>query len=176
MSRLRIYAEADAATPLLDTEEPDEIAEALAPIGVGFERWPTRDVADPSTILDVYAPEIARLKGRGGFQSVDTVSLTPDHPDRAALRQKFLSEHTHAEAEVRFFIDGAALFTLHAGDRVFAMLCTKGDLLAVPAGMPHWFDMGAEPRFTAIRLFINPDGWVASFTGDAIADRFPRHA
>jgi 1,2-dihydroxy-3-keto-5-methylthiopentene dioxygenase len=26
-----------------------------------------------------------------------------------------------------------------------------------------------------LRLFENPDGWVARFTGDAIADRFPRH-
>jgi 1,2-dihydroxy-3-keto-5-methylthiopentene dioxygenase len=56
------------------------------------------------------------------------------------------------------------------------MLCTTGDLISVPAGMKHWFDMGAAPRFTAIRLFVNPDGWVARFTGDVIADRFPRHA
>jgi 1,2-dihydroxy-3-keto-5-methylthiopentene dioxygenase len=35
--------------------------------------------------------------------------------------------------------------------------------------------MGAAPRFTVIRLFVNPDGWVASFTGDPIAARFPRH-
>jgi 1,2-dihydroxy-3-keto-5-methylthiopentene dioxygenase len=40
--------------------------------------------------------------------------------------------------------------------------------------MRHWFDMGAAPRFTAIRLFLNPDGWIAQFTGSDIADRFPR--
>lgn len=34
--------------------------------------------------------------------------------------------------------------------------------------------MGAAPRFTAIRLFVNPDGWVAAFTGSDIAERFPR--
>lgn len=32
--------------------------------------------------------------------------------------------------------------------------------------------MGSEPHFTAIRLFDNPDGWVAHFTGDAIADAY----
>jgi len=79
------------------------------------------------------------------------------------------------EDEVRFFVDGEGLFTLHEEGRVFNMLCTKGDLIAVPAGMRHWFDMGPTPRFTAIRLFIEPEGWVAHFTGDDIADRFPRH-
>ena len=50
-----------------------------------------------------------------------------------------------------------------------------GDLVRVPAGMPHWFDMGPRPRFTAIRLFTNPEGWVAHYTGSDIARRFPRH-
>jgi len=44
----------------------------------------------------------------------------------------------------------------------------------VPAGTPHWFDMGPEPHFTAIRLFNNPEGWIANFTGDDIADKYPR--
>jgi 1,2-dihydroxy-3-keto-5-methylthiopentene dioxygenase len=34
--------------------------------------------------------------------------------------------------------------------------------------------MGPDPSFTAIRLFNNPEGWVANFTGDAIAANFPR--
>jgi 1,2-dihydroxy-3-keto-5-methylthiopentene dioxygenase len=34
--------------------------------------------------------------------------------------------------------------------------------------------MSEEPHFVAIRLFTNPAGWVAEFTGDEIAARFPR--
>ena len=34
--------------------------------------------------------------------------------------------------------------------------------------------MGEEPHFVAIRLFNNPEGWVAQFTGDDIARRFPQ--
>lgn len=175
MSHLQVFDESDGATPLLDTSDEATIAAELATIGVRFERWPTRPLDDPAAILEVYAPEIEMLKAEAGYQSVDVVALAPDHPDRAALRGKFLSEHTHGEDEVRFFVDGEGLFTLHEGGRVFNMLCTTGDLISVPAGMKHWFDMGAAPRFTAIRLFVNPDGWVARFTGDAIADRFPRH-
>lgn len=175
MSHLQIFDEQDGTTALLDTSDGETIAAELATIGVRFERWPTRPLADAAAILEVYAPEIERLKAEAGYQSVDVIALAPDHPDRAALRGKFLSEHTHGEDEVRFFVDGEGMFTLHEAGRVFNMLCTKGDLISVPAGMKHWFDMGPAPRFTAIRLFVNPDGWVARFTGDAIADRFPRH-
>ena len=173
MSRLQIFDEADPAALLLDSEDGAEIAAALAGIGVRFERWDTRDVA--GDILEAYAPEIARLKAEGGYLSVDTIAMTADHPERGTLRRKFLSEHTHGEDEVRFFVEGEGLFTLHEQGRVFNMLCIRGDLISVPAGMKHWFDMGPAPRFTAIRLFRNPDGWVARFTGDDIAARFPRH-
>ncbi|MBX9814797.1 MAG: cupin [Proteobacteria bacterium SG_bin5] len=175
MSRLRVYAEDAPEAVLLDTEEGAVIAEALDRIGVRFERWPLRDLAEGEDPLVAYAPEIERLKTEGGYLSVDTVAMRPDHPARAELRTKFLDEHTHGEDEVRFFVEGEGLFTLHAEGRVHAMLCTAGDLIAVPAGMKHWFDMGPAPRFTAIRLFLNPDGWIARFTGDAIASRFPRH-
>ena len=175
MSKLEIFDETDGATALVSTTDGDAIAAELAAVGVRFERWPTRDIPDREAILAAYAPEIERLKAEGGYQSVDVISLAPDHPDRQMLRSKFLSEHTHGEDEVRFFVEGQGLFTLHVGTRVFNILCARGDLISVPAGTPHWFDMGPHPHFTAIRLFLNPDGWIATFTGNAIADRFPRH-
>ena len=96
------------------------------------------------------------------------------HPDRQALRQKFLAEHTHSEDEVRFFVEGRGLFCLHLGEEVLQVLCEAGDWIAVPAGTRHWFDMGPEPHFCALRFFDNPAGWVAEFTGDQIADHYPR--
>jgi 1,2-dihydroxy-3-keto-5-methylthiopentene dioxygenase len=176
VSKLEIFAEDGAK--LSETTDGAEIATALAEIGVTFERWPTRGLsadADSDAILAAYAPEIERLTAKGGYRSIDAVSVVPDHPDRAAMRTKFLCEHTHAEDEVRFFVRGEGLFTLHAADRVWNVLCCEGDLMSVPAGMTHWFDMGAAPNFTAIRMFVNPDGWVAAFTGSDIAERFPRY-
>ncbi len=175
MSRLQIFDEADEATALIDTQDADVIARELGTIGVRFERWPTRAVASTDDVLAAYAPEIDALTAEGGYQSIDVMAVSPDHPDRATIRTKFLSEHTHAEDEIRFFVEGEGLFTLHEQGRVFNMLCTKGDLISVPAGMRHWFDMGERPHFTVIRLFLNPDGWIAKFTGDDIAARFPRH-
>jgi len=179
MTRLQVFRDGETPELLLDSEDAAVITARLAEAGVAFERWATRDLAadaDEAAILVAYAPEIDRLKARGGYRSVDAMRVVPDHPDRAMLRGKFLSEHTHAEDEVRFFVDGEGLFTLHIGDKVYNILCTKGDLIAVPAATRHWFDMGPAPHFTVLRLFVNPDGWVAAFTGDAIADRYPRHA
>lgn len=124
-------------------------------------------------MLAAYRPEIDRLVAERGYRSVDVVSLDPAHPEREALRRKFLAEHTHADDEVRFFVAGSGLFTLHAAGRVYAVLCEQDDLISVPAGLPHWFDMGSAPAFTCIRLFNDPAGWVARFTGDEIATRFP---
>jgi len=50
-----------------------------------------------------------------------------------------------------------------------------GDLTSVPDATPHWFDMGPEPDFTAIRFFTEADGWIGHFTGSDIAQRFPRY-
>ncbi len=177
MTHLRIFDEAGGA-PELDSRDPAAIAAALAALGVRFEQWPSRPIpadADQDAVLSAFAPEVKRLKGEQGYRAVDVIRMAHDHPEKAALRAKFLSEHRHSEDEVRFFVEGEGLFTLRAGDKVYAVLCEQGDLISVPAGTRHWFDMGPNPRFTAIRLFTNPDGWVANFTGDAIADRFPRH-
>jgi 1,2-dihydroxy-3-keto-5-methylthiopentene dioxygenase len=89
------------------------------------------------------------------------------------LRAKFLAEHSHKDDEVRYFVEGSGAFYLRAKDSVYQAICIKGDLLFVPALARHWFDMGANPEFTAIRWFNNPEGWVGDFTGDPIAERFP---
>ncbi len=154
------------------------IARQLAQRGVVLQRWPARaalaEGADQAEILAAYAPEIARVQESGGYATVDAIRMTPDHPERQALRQKFLAEHTHSEDEVRFFVEGCGLFCLHLGDEVLQVLCERNDWLAVPAGTRHWFDMGPEPRFCALRFFNDPAGWVADFTGDPIAERYPR--
>ncbi|MCB1925897.1 MAG: acireductone dioxygenase [Gammaproteobacteria bacterium] len=153
------------------------IAAALGELGVEFERWdanqPLADDADQATVLAAYKDDVEQLNARYGFQSVDVVALGPDHPQKTEMRQKFLAEHTHADFEVRFFVDGSGLFYLHVDDKVYMVLCEKGDLISVPANTTHWFDMGAHPHFKCIRFFTTPDGWVGNFTGSDIATRFP---
>jgi 1,2-dihydroxy-3-keto-5-methylthiopentene dioxygenase len=179
MTMLTIYAGDAPHAVRSRTDDADAIAALLAPIGIGFERWqaPVRlaEDADDAAVVAAYRGDIDRLMAEHGYRSCDVIRLRPDHPDRAALRAKFLAEHVHADDEVRFFVEGSGIFYIHAADAIHALLCTRGDLIAVPKGTRHWFDMGPAPRFTAIRLFADPDGWIASFTGDPIADAIPRY-
>ena len=178
MSRLRIFNAEQPQNPSSVHEDHTGIARELAKVGVRFEQWeasqPVVPGASQEQVIAAYRHDIDRLMSEEGYQSVDVISLTPDHPDRATLRQKFLSEHTHSEDEVRFFVAGAGQFTLHIQDKVYDVLCEQGDLIGVPDGTRHWFDMSDAPYFVAIRLFTNKEGWVANFTGSDIAEQFPR--
>lgn len=178
MSHLRIFDEANPDAPLSVHETGDAITRELARIGVRFERWAANRAIEPGAsqeqVIEAYNDDIERLRREHGYQAVDVISLKPDHPDRAVLRRKFLSEHTHSEDEVRFFVAGSGQFTLHVDGKVYDILCEKDDLIGVPDGTRHWFDMSESPYFVAIRLFTNAEGWVANFTGDDIALRFPR--
>jgi 1,2-dihydroxy-3-keto-5-methylthiopentene dioxygenase len=178
MSRLRIYDEHHPEAPLSTHTGHAEVAAMLARVGVRFEQWaasqPVAPGASQDAVIAAYRSDIDRLMREEGYQAVDVISLAPDHPDRAALRQKFLAEHTHVEDEVRFFVAGGGQFTLHLGDKVYDILCEAGDLIGVPDGTRHWFDMSEAPYFVAIRLFTNKEGWVANYTGSDIAQGFPR--
>jgi 1,2-dihydroxy-3-keto-5-methylthiopentene dioxygenase len=177
MTRLTIYPDHPPLTPEFDSVDVDAIADALRRIGVRFERWHathslSRDANDHE-VLEVYASDIERLRRENGYQSVDVARCRPDNPQKAQMRAKFLNEHTHDDDEVRLFVEGAAMFYLRVDGRVYMTRCERNDLIGVPAGTRHWFDMGPAPNFTAIRMFTTPDGWVARFTDDPIAARFP---
>jgi 1,2-dihydroxy-3-keto-5-methylthiopentene dioxygenase len=179
MSRLRIFSESDTTLPRLATSDRAEMARELGKVGVTFEQWqanePVAPGDAPEKIMAAYRADIDRLVRERGFKTVDVVSIAPDNPQRDAMRSKFLDEHFHKEDEVRFFVAGSGLFTLHVGEEVYEVKCEQGDLIAVPDSTKHWFDMGPEPSFVAIRFFTEPEGWVGHFTGTDIAQRFPRY-
>ena len=178
MSALTIYSDKDPSQHQRHSTDAAEIAQQLNAKGVRFERWAAdRDLGHdpaPEAVIAAYQHAIDKLVAEKGYQSWDVISMRPDHEQRDVLRTKFLSEHTHGEDEVRFFVEGAGLFCLHLNGKIFQILCEKNDLISVPANTRHWFDMGGSPSFTAIRVFDNQEGWVAHVTGDKIADAYPR--
>jgi 1,2-dihydroxy-3-keto-5-methylthiopentene dioxygenase len=182
MTLLQVMPADDGATVLLRTDDITEIATALAPYDIRIERWRTVPLAadaDQDTVLATYAEEVARISAEGPYPIVDVARLVPNDADpewpakASAARTKFLDEHTHDEDEVRYFVEGSGCFYLHFGDKVYAVVCTAGDLMSVPAGTTHWFDMGTQPYFCAIRFFQEEDGWVGGFTGSDISSRMP---
>ncbi len=179
MTHLTVFHEDDPELPELATGDPVVLVGHLAMSGILFERWsatrPVADGADSDAILDAYAPDVARLCASRGYRSVDVARVPPGAANAAALRAMFLDEHTHGEDEARFFAAGSGAFYLHLDHRVFRIICEAGDLLSIPGGTRHWFDMGPNPDFTAIRFFTHPDGWRADPTGSGIAARFPAY-
>ncbi len=178
MTTLKVFAEHNSTEALFNSNVAADIRAELATAGVRFEQWPLQEAIragdSQDAILDAYQAEVARLCNEEGYQTVDVISLRSDNPAKAELREKFLSEHTHSEDEVRFFVDGQGLFALHIGERVYEVCCERGDLLSVPANTRHWFDLGPNPELAAIRFFNNPDGWVAHYSGSDIAEHFSR--
>jgi 1,2-dihydroxy-3-keto-5-methylthiopentene dioxygenase len=179
MSRLRIFNESEPHRPIFVSEEHAAMAEQLSEIGVRFEQWkaaqPVAPGAAPEEVIAAYREDIDRLVAENGFKTIDVISIAPDNPKREEMRGKFLDEHFHTEDEVRFFVAGSGLFTLHVNSNVYEIRCEKDDLISVPEGTTHWFDMGPRPSFVAIRFFKKSDGWVGHFTGTDIAARFPRY-
>ena len=177
MSKLTVFRE--TGEKLLHTEDAGEIANILGAVGVIFTRWQAEHAVNKDMtaeqVMQCYQKDINYFVEKSGYQKVDVINMHPEHPHKQALREKFLSEHKHMEDEIRFFVNGEGLFTLHIKDKVYAVLCCQNDLISVPAGTPHWFDMGNAPQFTAIRFFNNPEGWVAHYTGSEIAKQFPSY-
>lgn len=146
--------------------------------GILHERWPSSSAASGSeeqaAVLEAYASVLDPFMAQHGYATADVISVDPQTKGLEELRNKFLAEHTHTEDEVRLFIEGRGLFWFNMGGSqpVFALLCVAGDLISVPAGTRHWFDLGPEPRVKAIRIFSDPVGWVAHYTGSGIDEKY----
>jgi 1,2-dihydroxy-3-keto-5-methylthiopentene dioxygenase len=155
--------------------EETAIRRHLEGIGIGYERWDlahaVADDADAGDIIAAYAEEIEKLKARGGYVTADVIDVNPGTPGLEEMLAKFRREHWHDEDEVRFIISGRGLFHLNpAGGPLTSVETEPGDLISVPSGTRHWFDLCADRRIRAIRLFREPAGWAPRYT-DSGAER-----
>jgi 1,2-dihydroxy-3-keto-5-methylthiopentene dioxygenase len=171
MAIVRIPAE---NTVLSDVEA---VITFLGAHGIDYEQWPPdRAVevdATPEMLLAAYGQEIETLKARGGYRTADVIDVKPDTPNLEAMLAKFSREHWHDEDEVRFIIEGRGLFHIHPPDGpVFAIEVGAGDLIRVPRGTHHWFDLCADRRIRAIRLFQDASGWTPHYTDTGIDQGF----
>jgi 1,2-dihydroxy-3-keto-5-methylthiopentene dioxygenase len=151
----------------------EPVSAFLAGHGIDHERWtathPVAATAPASEVLEAYGPEIDRLKARGGYVTADVIDVKPDTPGLDVMLAKFSREHWHDEDEVRFILEGTGVFHIHPkSGPVFAIEVEAGDLLRVPRGTWHWFDLCADRRIRAIRLFQDPAGWTPQYTESGV--------
>jgi 1,2-dihydroxy-3-keto-5-methylthiopentene dioxygenase len=157
--------------------EAGDVRAFLAQYGIEYQQWtPNRPLAadaPPEALLDAYADEIDALKARGGYVTADVIDVKPETPNLETMLAKFSREHWHDEDEVRFIIEGRGLFHVHpSGAPVFAIEVEAGDLIRVPRGTHHWFDLCADRRIRAIRLFQDASGWTPHYTDSGVDKGF----
>jgi len=158
-------------------DEMHEVTEFLAAEGIDHERWaPSHALAEGASadeVLAAYGAEIAKVKARGGYVTADVIDVTPGTPNLEAMLAKFRREHWHDEDEVRFIVEGRGIFHVDPpGAPVFAIEVEAGDLISVPKGTLHWFDLCADRRIRAIRLFQDPSGWAPHYTDSGVDANF----
>jgi 1,2-dihydroxy-3-keto-5-methylthiopentene dioxygenase len=162
----------------IELREPVQIRNYFNERNIFFDQWSCdvqfEDNATQEDILKAYAKDLYPFMSSGGYQTADVISINKLTENYAAIRAKFLAEHTHSEDEIRFFVDGQGLFWFNLeNEPVFNLLCQRGDLISVPAGTKHWFDAGAsEPFVKAIRIFIDMSGWVPHYTESGVEQKF----
>lgn len=154
-----------------------ELTAFLAERGVEYERWssirPVGNDATADEVLSAYADKVDELKARGGYVTADVIDVTADTPGLDAMLAKFSTEHWHDEDEVRFIVEGRGIFHIHPADvAVFSIEVEAGDLIRVPRGTLHWFDLCADRRIRAIRLFQDPAGWTPHYTASGLDQGF----
>ena len=157
--------------------EREAIAAYLNGCGIDYEQWtPAHPVAVDATaveILKAYSEEIDKLKARGGYVTADVIDVSPDTPGLDEMLAKFNREHWHDEDEVRFIISGHGVFHIHSkAGLVIAIEVEAGDLIRVPRGTWHWFNLCADRRIRAIRLFQDKAGWTPHYTDSGVDGGF----
>ena len=157
--------------------DANEVNEFLQPFGICFEKWDVEGRIGPEAtndeILDAYSEEIDRLKESGGFVTADVINVTADTPGLDEMLAKFSKEHTHSEDEVRFTVKGQGVFHIHPDNGpVFGIHVESGDLINVPKGTKHWFDLCQDRTIRCIRLFEDKSGWTPHYVEDPVHEGY----
>jgi 1,2-dihydroxy-3-keto-5-methylthiopentene dioxygenase len=152
--------------------DESQVREYLAKIDIEYERWDLQGAsteASPEVLLAAYARQISALKERGGYTTADVIDVRVETPGLDAMLAKFNREHWHDEDEVRFIVRGRGLFHIHPErGPVVAVEVTSGDLIRVPRGTRHWFNLCGDRDIRAIRLFQDAAGWAPHYTSSGI--------
>ncbi len=157
--------------------DADEIRAFLAPLGVWYRRFEGSDqlpeTATDAEILAAYREPIEELKAEGGYVTADVINVSPATPGLDAMLNKFNKEHWHDEDEVRFIVHGRGLFHFQPPScEIFSLEMVKGDMIRVPRGTHHWFDLCQDRTIRAIRLFQDMSGWTPHYTGTGADEKY----
>ena len=167
----------------------NHIAQELAPLNIQINRWSvpnnlklqsllaqsSLNEDEKEQVLKALDNYFEQLQQTTGYKSRDLVVLHPLIDNLDGLMAKFDQIHTHADDEVRYIIDGEAIFGFVRPDGTQVELTVQPEeYINVPAGTEHWFYLTPARRVKAVRYFITTDGWTPQYTGREIRTRQPQ--
>jgi len=156
-------------------EGEKNIREFLSKYGITYERWGVERLPErlkeeynlteeeQKAIIGAYKEELEKLKKEKGYVTEDIVVLSDRTPNLEKLLDMFKKEHHHIDDEVRFVVDGSGIFPIKIEGEIVDVYVEAGDLIVVPAGTRHWFELDENRRIKCIRVFKTPAGWEAIY-------------
>ena len=156
-------------------EGVEAVKEFLDKYGITYERWGVERLSpelrenyeltpeQQQEIINAYKEELEKLKKEKGYITEDIVVLSEKTPNLDDLMAKFKREHHHVDDEVRFVVDGSGIFPVKIEGKVVEIHVGPGDLIVVPAGARHWFELDEQRKIKCIRVFKTPAGWEAIY-------------
>lgn len=160
-----------------------DISRELAPLNVELKDW---SVGEDSQLRSLLAREslneeekeqvlqgldtyFQQLQQTQGYQSRDLIVLHSQIPQLDTLLSKFDRCHTHADAEIRYIIDGEGIFGfVRPNGSQVELTIQPEEYINVPAGTEHWFRLTNSKRIKAIRYFTTTEGWTPEYTNTEI--------
>jgi 1,2-dihydroxy-3-keto-5-methylthiopentene dioxygenase len=154
-----------------------DVRDYLARVGIVYEQWELAPEIDQNStendILTAYSSQVERVAREGGYAKVDVVNVNASTPNLDAMLAKFSAEHWHDEDEVRFTVYGRGIYHVHPLDGpVVSLEVEPGDMIRVPRGTLHWFDLCGEREIKAIRFFQDPTGWTPHYTESTLEKQY----
>ncbi|MCO7517259.1 oxidase [Pseudomonas guariconensis] len=173
MSILSVFHPSSPELPNKVLTHHDDITATLAEQGLRFVHRPhelrVRPGSGQDEVMAACSGLLDQLMSEHGGAAFTLLNRDGVDPGQIDLRD----EHVHDADEVFAVVTGRGQVSLRVNDYVFAVLCEKGDVLVVPAGVRRWFDLGDAPFCLALRVFGSEQGMPPRFTGDDSARQFP---
>src|SRR5690606_36880722 len=176
MSSLAVHLHTSPELPNKVLNHADDITRTLAAVGIDYRQVELPAVLRPGCEQTEFDTACGlwrqALMSREGHVQQELFNLQRNHPQKLELRARHLDEQGQASASAWLFIGGFAQLSVHLDGYVYVLQGERGDLLSLPAGVRHWFDLGEEPHALVVRMSASDE--LPERTGDDIARRFPR--
>lgn len=178
MTHLCVYHQSNRLQPIRLLNHQADIARELEELGAGYQCW---DATVPVTAVSSENEIVAACQAGLGLLEPNAIVYTEafaldeqsSAEQHAVVRKQLAREQVSSQPQSWLVAAGRGMLCLHHEDHVYALVCERGDLLSIPAGIAYWFDAGEQPRFVALRVSAEPLAGEVVYTDENAAASYP---